>query len=106
MDPYFALTLVTAVIYQRQQAKGHLATITVDGKSCTKQSSSFTKDELRDCFTLKEGCRCDTKDKVGAQWPDYGKFLRKIDPALLDATTSSHRLACGRGCAKSHKPGM
>ena len=62
-----------AVIYQRQQAKGNLATITVDGESCTRQNSGFTKDELRDCFTLKDSTNCDTKDKVGDRWLPYGE---------------------------------
>jgi hypothetical protein len=63
-----------AVIYQRQIQKGNLATLTVDGEipSFKGKGTGFTKEELRDCFTLKEGCDCDTKSKVGTQWPHYG----------------------------------
>lgn len=68
----------STVVYQRQQQKGYLATVTVDGASCTKQSSGFTKEELRDCFTLKENCDCDTKFKIGSsKWPEYSKFLHQ-----------------------------
>lgn len=55
--------------------KSNLATITVDGSSSAESSSArFTKEELRDCFTLKEDCNCDTKRKVGKRWPEYGKI--------------------------------
>ena len=37
--------------------------------------NSFTKEELRDCFTLKRGCDCDTKNKLGKKWDDYGKQI-------------------------------
>jgi len=65
-----------AVVYQRQIQKGNLATITVDGSSSAESSSArFTKEELRDCFTLKEDCDCDTKRKVGERWAEYGKCV-------------------------------
>ncbi len=35
--------------------------------------NNFSKEELRDCFTLKKGCDCDTKNKLGKKWTDYGK---------------------------------
>ena len=57
-------------IYQRQQHKGNLATTTVDG-STNADSGKFTDEELRDCFTLKEDTRCDTKNKMKALWPEY-----------------------------------
>lgn len=41
--------------------------------SAESSSAKFTKEELRDCFTLKEDCDCDTKRKVGKHWPEYGK---------------------------------
>lgn len=70
----FTSGTVEEVIYQRQTQKGNLATITVDGSSSADASSArFSKEELRDCFTLKEDCDCDTKRKVGKQWPEYGK---------------------------------
>jgi hypothetical protein len=68
------------VIYQRQLQKGNLVTLTVDGgplASDVSSSTGFTKEELQDCFTLKEGCACDTKRKCGQRWPKYGKFPRK-----------------------------
>merc|ERR1712194_448328 len=34
-------------------------------------SASFSKEELRDCFTLKEGCTCDTQRKLGKKWSEY-----------------------------------
>ena len=68
---FFTAGTVEEVIYQRQQQKGYLSTITVDGASCTNQSAGFTKEELIDCFTLKENCDCETKVKVGNRWPDY-----------------------------------
>jgi DNA repair and recombination RAD54-like protein len=46
----------------------------VDGSSSAESSSAkFTKEELRDCFTLKEDCECDTKRKLGKHWLEYGK---------------------------------
>ena len=64
------------VICQRQIQKGNLATLAVDtgGKNSKKQVlDKFTKEELRDCFTLKD-IDCDTKVKLGDRWPSYGKF--------------------------------
>ena len=48
--------------------------MTVDANSKdpgTRNAAKFTKEELRDCFTLKTDCVCDTKQKVGKRWPDY-----------------------------------
>jgi SNF2 family DNA or RNA helicase len=71
---FFSSGTVEEVVFQRQIHKGNLASITVDGSSSMKKNSSgFTKEELRDCFTLKEGCACDTKRKLGSKWPEYGK---------------------------------
>jgi superfamily II DNA or RNA helicase len=71
--PTFIYRLFTAgtmeeVVYQRQRHKGNLANMTVDG-STTAESGKFTNEELRDCFTLKENTRCETKKKM--KWPDY-----------------------------------
>lgn len=65
----FTSGTVEEVIYQRQLQKGNLATLAVD--SAEKTSSHFSKEELKDCFTLKEHCVCDTKRKMGARWIDY-----------------------------------
>jgi len=73
------------IVYQRQSQKGGLATLTVDaatnnstdkrGKSkktgVTTNKAMFSQEELRDCFTLKTDCVCDTKQKLGPRWPDY-----------------------------------
>ena len=68
---FFTAGTVEEVIFQRQSQKGGLAALTVDRKSTNNSGCHFTKEELADCFTLKEGCKCDTKRKVGALWPDY-----------------------------------
>lgn len=97
----FTSGTVEEVIYQRQLQKGNLATLTVDGV-CGKPSrgsskeTSFTKEELNDCFTLKE-CDCNTKRKVGSHWKAYDgsdslrsqncEDLPLIDVADSDATT-------------------
>lgn len=69
----FTTGTVEEVIYQRQLQKGNLAKLANDGgsKMIDKDSSSFTKDELRDCFTLKRSSKCDTKQKLGSKWSDY-----------------------------------
>jgi DNA repair and recombination RAD54-like protein len=40
-------------------------------KGKSNKCASFTPEELRDCFTLKQGCKCDTKNKLGKKWSDY-----------------------------------
>ncbi|KAL7454581.1 hypothetical protein ACHAWC_007180, partial [Mediolabrus comicus] len=78
------------IIYQRQIQKGNLAKIANDGgsKKASSANASFTKEELRDCFTLKEGIKCDTKKKLGRKWIDYNgadslRDLGCIDEPLL-----------------------
>ncbi|KAG7361602.1 SNF2-related protein [Nitzschia inconspicua] len=68
----FTSGTVEEVICQRQMKKGALVALTVDSESSSKRkkSSRLNEDELRDCFTLKESCSCDTRSKVG-NWPDY-----------------------------------
>jgi hypothetical protein len=60
------------VILQRQMQKGSLATLAHGAGSGKDRGSGFTKEEIRDCFTLKDGCDCDTKQKLGNKWNDYG----------------------------------
>ena len=62
----FTTGTVEEVVYQRQAQKGGLSTLTVDAGDRKQKSSAgkFTKEELADCFTLKE-CLCDTKTKLG-----------------------------------------
>ena len=85
----FSAGTVEEVIYQRQSQKNRLSTLTVDGStsnghtsslSSSKNNAKFSKEELRDCFTLKMGCNCDTKVKIGSRWPDY------TGPAGLECT--------------------
>ena len=81
----FSAGTVEEVIYQRQCQKGGLATLTVDatinGKApSSKNNAKFSKEEIRECFTLKMDCSCDTKEKIGSRWPDYK------GPAGLDCT--------------------
>lgn len=68
----FTSGTVEEVVYQRQTQKQNLSTLTVDGQQgSSKKTAGFTKEELRDCFTLKVGCSCDTKRKVGSKWDEY-----------------------------------
>ncbi|KAL7523346.1 hypothetical protein ACHAXR_000785, partial [Thalassiosira sp. AJA248-18] len=69
----FTTGTVEEVILQRQLQKGNLAKLANDGGSKKKggNTASFSKEELRDCFTLKDGCKCDTKQKLGNKWSDY-----------------------------------
>ena len=62
------------VIYQRQTQKNNLASFSnakASPKGKKSRSTRFTPEELRDCFTLKEDCKCDTKRKIGAGWKEY-----------------------------------
>jgi hypothetical protein len=74
--PCFIYRLLTTgtveeVILQRQFQKNNLDTI-----SSRQQGNfnSFTDEEIRDCFTLKEDIICDTKKKLGSKWEEYSKF--------------------------------
>jgi len=76
--PCFIYRLFTSgtleeVIYQRQMQKGNLASLAVDSRAASpsKTRSGFTKEEIRDCFTLKIGGKCDTKRKLGERWENY-----------------------------------
>jgi hypothetical protein len=66
----FTSGTVEEVICQRQIQKGNLATRAVDSRK-SASSPSFTKEEIRDCFTLKENCASTTKEKLGDLWADY-----------------------------------
>jgi SNF2 family DNA or RNA helicase len=63
----FTSGTVEEVICQRQIQKGNLASQAVDSK---KGGLGFSKEELKDCFTLKH-VACDTKTKLGNSWPNY-----------------------------------
>ena len=47
--------------------------------SSRRNLNQFTKEELQDCFTLKEGCDCDTKQKIGKNWTSYGELKLRSD---------------------------
>ncbi len=83
----FTTGTVEEIIYQRQTQKGNLAKIANDGgsKKGSSTNASFTKEELRDCFTLKEGCKCDTKTKLGNKWSDYNGADSLRDDGFADA---------------------
>lgn len=73
--PCFIYRLLTTgtleeVILQRQIQKSNLDTISSKSQNNFKR---FTDEEIKDCFTLKENCVCDTKSKLGSKWRDYGK---------------------------------
>jgi hypothetical protein len=71
------------VIYQRQTQKGGLAALTVDSASSGSSYGKFTKEEIADCFTLKdENCKCDTQRKVSS-WPDKYDISECSDEPLL-----------------------
>jgi hypothetical protein len=95
----FTSGTVEEVIYQRQSQKGNLATLTVDGRGSQNSTGRFTKEEIADCFTLKEDCDCDTKRKLGSRWAAYdgADSLQSqgcTDSPLLDiAETVSESLA-------------
>ena len=64
----FLAGTVEEVILQRQLQKGNLA---LDGAKKGKKrgtASEFSKEELKDCFTLKENAVCETNDKFGGNW--------------------------------------
>jgi SNF2 family DNA or RNA helicase len=63
----FTSGTVEEVICQRQIQKENLASRAVDSK---KGGLGFSKEELKDCFTLKY-VSCDTKTKMGSSWPSY-----------------------------------
>ena len=50
--------------------------MTVD--SAQKIGQRLNAEELKECFTLKETCICDTRNKVGKKWPDYSKLYNVL----------------------------
>lgn len=65
----FTSGTVDEVILQRQLLKQGLSKLTVD--SSEGSDAKFSKEELAECFDLKENCICDTKIKLGTNWPTY-----------------------------------
>jgi DNA repair and recombination protein RAD54 and RAD54-like protein len=95
----FTAGTVEEVIYQRQHVKGNLVNLTMDQTRGKKAKSQFSKEELKDCFTLKEDCKCDTKQKLGSAFSEYNgseslELQECDDDALLD---SCHKLSAVLG---------
>jgi DNA repair and recombination protein RAD54 and RAD54-like protein len=65
----FTSGTVDEVILQRQLLKQGLSKLTVD--SSDGNDAKFSKEELAECFDLKEKSTCDTKVKLGTKWPTY-----------------------------------
>lgn len=85
----FSTGTLEEVIYQRQIQKGGLSSLTVDAGG-TVYDAKFSKEEIKDCFTLKENCQCDTKLKVGKRWSNYNgaDCIGHDDPPLLEVARS------------------
>merc|ERR1712147_64533 len=92
----FTTGTVEEVIYQKQLKKSNIALLTVDqrkGSENRKMNSfdgKFTREELKDIFTLKENCVCDTRVKIGKKWENYigsePLRLKKVDKVILETT--------------------
>ena len=65
----FTSGTVEEVILQRQMMKRGLLNLKADSHNETE--AKFSKEELAGCFDLKENSICDTKEKLGANWPCY-----------------------------------
>jgi len=74
---------IEEVIFQRQTQKTNLDTM--GSKNVARnQSNRFTDEELKDCFTLKENCKCDTKNKIGSKWDEYIGVASLLDQDVED----------------------
>lgn len=83
----FTTGTVEEVIYQRQMQKGTLAKMADGGGNARAKGGGgahFSKEELRDCFALKEGCKCDTQRKLGDKWSDYHGALSLTSQGCRD----------------------
>lgn len=81
----FTSGTIEEVICQRQIQKGNLFA----SDPSESRKISFTKQELKDCFTLKENCDCDTKRKIGNKWPEYTGYQGEDQPLRTVASDSS-----------------
>ena len=84
----FTAGTIEEIVFQRQEQKTNLATMTVDITCNDDSGKGFTDAELRDCFTLKEDVCCDTKTKMKSLWPEYNGSHSLLaqgcsDPAIL-----------------------
>ena len=67
----------------------------------SKTGQKFTKEEIADCFTLKDS-DCDTKCKLGSSWPSYNgtesleehgskdEVLRRVADTMSDTLSFVH----------------
>jgi DNA repair and recombination protein RAD54 and RAD54-like protein len=101
----FTSGTIEEVILQRQIQKGALATLTVDSGSLENMSAfesgipaKLSKEELTECFNLKENSICDTKVKLGTCWPSYDPSnlleLGCNDLPLLEVATKIPKTLC------------
>ncbi|KAL8879389.1 MAG: hypothetical protein Q9198_002982, partial [Flavoplaca austrocitrina] len=63
-------------IFQRQMVKLGLANNVVDQK---EESSSFTKEDLKDLFHLHEGLSCQTHDLIGCRCQGRGTEMGEVE---------------------------
>lgn len=85
---FFTSGTLEEVILQRQLHKGNLSKNVVDdGESNEKGvGSKLSKEELKDCFTLKLSTACDTNDKLGGSWGSGSKdaWAGEVEDAALE----------------------
>jgi len=85
---FFTSGTLEEVILQRQLLKGNLSKNLVDDADNKNKrvGAGFSRDELKDCFTLKLSTACDTNDKLDGSWGDGGKggWAEKVNDAALD----------------------
>lgn len=85
----FTTGTVEEVIFQRQTQKSNL-------DKSRQSTNRFTDEELKDCFTLKENCNCDTQMKVGEKWPGYAGKNSLVEQGIHDiALLQVAEINCG-----------
>jgi DNA repair and recombination protein RAD54B len=89
-------------VYQRQRAKGDVAAATVgvdagNNKASTSkvragQRGQFSRDELRQLFTVRTDTRCDTADMLAAAGETFEDCsgAQDLDPPLVAAVAAGH----------------
>ena len=92
----FTSGTVEEVVLQRQILKRGLSKLTVD--SHVTNEAKFSKEELAECFDLKEESICDTKDKLGTNWPPYDQSIIRLlvgnDEPLLKVAAKISETLC------------
>jgi DNA repair and recombination protein RAD54 and RAD54-like protein len=84
----FTAGTIEEVILQRQILKQGLSKLTVDLPDGSE--AKFTKEELAECFDLKDSSICDTKDKLGTNWLPYDQCSIK---SLVASDVPLHKVA-------------